>query len=391
MRGLRRLKIGPKLALGFSVMMLFMGAIGVAGYTSIRTLQRHLDDIFMVELPSMKAVIEMDRDLQQLVAAERTMINVNPTSEHFQHLLQTYESKLQQADARWQQYKALAHTAAEQATIAKYEQTREAWQELSRQVVEGRRADTRQGLRLALDLTLGAAKDKFEEMRTHMAELEAINVHLAKSAHTQAATTYRMILRVLVLITGGGLLAGVLLAWVIGRSITKPLTKMTEAAGKIAQGDINQDIVPQSGDETGMLAHAFRALIDYIQGIANAAEALGRGDLSVQVRARSEEDLLSKNFVRVIATLQRLIVETRGLVQASRAGQLTARSDATTFAGAYRELVQDVNDMLNAVGTPLQEAALTLERVATRDLQVRMQGAYEGEYARLALALNTAQ
>jgi methyl-accepting chemotaxis protein len=90
-----------------------------------------------------------------------------------------------------------------------------------------------------------------------------------------------------------------------------------------------------------------------------------------------------------IRTLQ-LIVETRRLVQASRAGDLTVRGEAVTFAGVYHELIEDVNNMLDAVGTPLQEATLALERVAARDLRARMHGAYEGEHARLARALNTA-
>jgi methyl-accepting chemotaxis protein len=46
--------------------------------------------------------------------------------------------------------------------------------------------------------------------------------------------------------------------------------------------------------------------------------------------------------------------------------------------------------MLDAVGMPLQEQRWRSSGWLQRDLQGRMHGAYEGEYARLARALNTA-
>ncbi|MBU0647979.1 arginine--tRNA ligase, partial [Patescibacteria group bacterium] len=52
----------------------------------------------------------------------------------------------------------------EKALIPKFEKARDEWKVVSRKVVDGRLADTREGRREALDLSLGVAKKKFEDL-----------------------------------------------------------------------------------------------------------------------------------------------------------------------------------------------------------------------------------
>jgi methyl-accepting chemotaxis protein len=78
------------------------------------------------------------------------------------------------------------------------------------------------------------------------------------------------------------------------------------------------------------------------------------------------------------------------MVTAAKAGQLDRRGNASTFQGAYGELVQGLNETLDAMATPLTEATATLERVAARDLRVRIQGDYQGAFASIKRTLNTA-
>ena len=94
MRWFRDRKVGTKLGFGFFVMVLFMGIIGFTGYKSISNIARNLNDIFQVRLPSINYVLKADRDLSQLLVAERSMIFANTTSEVFQELVKDYEKNL---------------------------------------------------------------------------------------------------------------------------------------------------------------------------------------------------------------------------------------------------------------------------------------------------------
>jgi methyl-accepting chemotaxis protein len=56
----------------------------------------------------------------------------------------------------------------------------------------------------------------------------------------------------------------------------------------------------------------------------------------------------------------------------------------------YRDLLSATNDLLDSVHAPIGEAAAVLKKVAARDMTARMTGDYEGEYATIKVALNTA-
>ncbi len=177
---------------------------------------------------------------------------------------------------------------------------------------------------------------------------------------------------------------------IITRNITAPLGQMTHVAERIADGDINHDISYRSGDEIGMLADSYRKLIDYIRNIAAVAQALGEGDLHISIEKRSERDVLAKSFIQAIQSLQDLIDEIRELADAAREGVLGRRGSTDRFKGAYGELVYGINSMLDAIVAPIDEAAAVLDRVAERDLRVRVEGEYRGGHARVRNALNTA-
>jgi methyl-accepting chemotaxis protein len=187
-----------------------------------------------------------------------------------------------------------------------------------------------------------------------------------------------------------GLIAAAAVAFFITRAITVPLGAMAAAARKIAAGEVNQNVEHRSSDETGDLAQAFRECIEYIKGIASAADVLSHGDLTARVVAKSERDVLSQNFMRLIDCIKGVIAEVDRLVKAANEGQLQTRADAARFHGAYRELVAGMNGMMDAMVAPINEASDVLEKVAAQDLSVRMQGNYRGDFAKIKESLNTA-
>ncbi len=246
----KKMKVGSKLILGFTLMIVVTACLGLVGYRSATVINNGLHDIFSQRLPSIDYLIEADRDLQQALVAERSMIFADVKSDTFKGLVADYEENLEQADERWDKYKALAATPEEKAIISRYEQQRAEWKELSRRVVDGRLEDTRQGRSLALDLTLGEAKDKFEEMRGFIDQLTELNLKMADKAEQGAAKTYRSTTGLLLSIFGGALLLGIFLMWAIGRGVTRPLKSviqgLTGASDQVASASSQVSSASQS-------------------------------------------------------------------------------------------------------------------------------------------------
>lgn len=96
------------------------------------------------------------------------------------------------------------------------------------------------------------------------------------------------------------------LGMLIARSITRPMREITVAATHIAQGNVEQQVCYQGNDEMGALAAAFRELIQYFRTIASVADAISHGNLTVQLQARSSQDILSQSFIRMMRTLRQM-------------------------------------------------------------------------------------
>ncbi len=174
------------------------------------------------------------------------------------------------------------------------------------------------------------------------------------------------------------------------RDVVGVVAQMSQAAAAIAEGRVDQRVEHTSRDELGQLADAFRGMIDYIAGIAQAADRLAAGDMSSEVTERSAEDVLSRNMNRATVALRAIVGEARALIEAAQQGDLGRRGHPENFNGAYAELIAGINDMLDALGQPMDEARVALEQLAAKDLRARMTGNYRGDHAKVRTALNSA-
>ncbi len=233
-------------------------------------------------------------------------------------------------------------------------------------------------------------KTKYAELAKKLAaqtKQNEIAIEAAFNSANSLESTARWVTTLILVVSlvGLGLMAVGTLKNVIGA-----LQSLSVAATEISRGRIEQTIDIQSKDEIGTLAEAFRGLVEYIGGIAHAADRLAAGDLSTKVTPRSDFDVLSRNVNRASGTLESIVGEARTLIDAAQLGDLNKRGDPSKFQGAYAELIAGTNAMLDAVVEPIKESQDVLTRVANKDLTARVEGIYHGEHAITKESLNSA-
>jgi methyl-accepting chemotaxis protein len=180
------------------------------------------------------------------------------------------------------------------------------------------------------------------------------------------------------------LLAIAITLW-LARSIILPLRDMTDAAERIAEGDLAVEVQADSEDELGRLANSFKRSVAYLNEMANAAEQVADGDLSVTVTPRSERDVLGGAFQRMRARL------------ASTIEDIARNSDSvgsasTEMAESSQQAGMAVGEIANAVGSVAEGAesqVRSLERA--RGVTAQMAAASEASAADAQETANAAR
>jgi methyl-accepting chemotaxis protein len=415
MKWFKNLKINQKLMIGFGLVLLFMGGVGLTGYQSIFKIEKNLNVIFSVRLPSTDLLLQIDRDLQQLLVAERSMIFANAKSDTFKQLLNDYEQNLKQAHDRWEKYKKLPVSAEERQLIETYDKTHAEWIEVSRKVVEGRVGDTRQGRRLSLDLTLGEAMQKFEAMRDNIDQLTEVNHKIAASENKAAAATSKNAMFSLALIISLGAGAGILLAVFISRAITQPVNAAVAGLKDIAhgEGDLTKRLEITSEDEVGDLARWFNTFIEKLQAIIKEmgdsvgtlstsstelsaiSEQMGHSITNVSEKSQTVStaaEEMTANMTNVAASMEQTSTNTTlvassaeemsatiGEIAQSAENARSVSDDAANKASSASGNMDKLGGAANAIGKVIETITEISEQVNLLALNATIEAARAGE------------
>ncbi|OPY31802.1 MAG: Sensory rhodopsin II transducer [Methanomassiliicoccales archaeon PtaU1.Bin124] len=95
-----------------------------------------------------------------------------------------------------------------------------------------------------------------------------------------------------------------------------------------------------------------------------------------------------KNLDIVVQSIGKLIADAKMLSDAAVAGELETRADITQHKGKYAEVVQGVNDTLDAVIGPINEAMRVADAYAGGDMTARVEIETKGDFTKFASSLD---
>ena len=89
------------------------------------------------------------------------------------------------------------------------------------------------------------------------------------------------------------------------------------------------------------------------------------------------------------APINMMIEKVKDLASSAAAGQLDARADADLFAGMYRPVIEGLNEMLDAIVSPLNMAAEYIDRIGKGDIPGNITEEYQGDFNGIKNSLNS--
>jgi methyl-accepting chemotaxis protein len=185
---------------------------------------------------------------------------------------------------------------------------------------------------------------------------------LAKRSGEEKDRAHRTVLTITLGCLISFVLLGVVGVW-LTRNIVGPLREVSAAAQKIALGDLSVRLISNGRrDEVGDLAKTFAEMTDSLGQMARVAGQISAGDLTVEVKPKSDKDILGKAFASMRESLRRVTREIQESISvlASSAQQIVATT--TQVASAATETATAVSETTTTVEEVKQTAQLSSQK-----------------------------
>jgi len=129
-----------------------------------------------------------------------------------------------------------------------------------------------------------------------------------------------------------------------------------------------------------------------VERLRSALAGLASGDLMrIDQPFASDLEGAREDFNQVVDQLERFILQTADVVQATRAGHLSHQVSPDGLDGAFADLIGLLGELLCAVKEPIDAILEQVERLSAGDFSGQAPTDFEGDFGRLCQAYNTAQ
>jgi methyl-accepting chemotaxis protein len=224
----------------------------------------------------------------------------------------------------------------------------------------------------ASELLRGRGEEIIASSKAPLFDLVAYNV---ASMKREKYETTEMYLTSRAVVLGGAVLAlalGILAAFWMGRIITRGLTRARDIAKQVSAGNPHVDCTSKSKDEIGLLIEEMGSMNSALSGMAQAADKIAGGDLTVEVAARSSDDQLGQSLQRMITKLREVLtgatINAEGVADGAQAMSATSDqlSQGSTEQAAAAEQASAAMEQMTANIRQSADNAAQTEGIATQ-------------------------
>lgn len=382
MKWFYKMKIAAKLLTGFILVALIAGIVGVVGIINLNDIDQDYTQMYEENTIPLKYMNRAAVAFQSM-RVNLFMVLANKSGfEEYTEKIKAYDKELNDNLA---EFEKLVATDAEQKEFDILMPMIERYLSLRNDFLNLALADRDDE---ALALTKGELGDLAPKITDAIDKIYDININEAARHSTNNKAKANQSEMLMIILIAAGMLMAIGFGLFISRIISKPVGKMVEVADKLAEGDINVNLKTDAMDEIGSLMKSFVKMMASIQEQAAIAGKIATGDLNLEIKPKSDKDILNIRLNEMLHTIKGLISEMVDLSKSATEGQLSVRGDIGKFNGDYRKIIKGVNDTLDAVIQPVNEATVVLEEIAKGNLTVGVNGEYKGDHAVIKNAIN---
>ncbi|MGG6315127.1 methyl-accepting chemotaxis protein [Stenotrophomonas geniculata] len=429
MNYLRNVRVAWRLGLGFGLLLLLVAAVVATGATATMVQKRAMEQVVEVGVAKVRLLSEMlDANNQMMVVRREMLIRQGEDRANDE---QRIAALVKRYETSWTAYQALPGDAEGKVIGEAIAAKRAIARPLNKQTSELMEQGDFSG---AVALTLGPVQEAANGWNKALADGVAFEEKESRDAAAEAIRLGERSLLQLLVLGGVALLVGIGASVMIGRSLTGPLARAVNLAERLSKGQLDQEFRLGGRDELTQLGEAMASVRQSVQAAIGAqlqmaeqheagairyrmdasafpgdfgrmvqatnhlveshvqvqllmAEVMQRyaiGDLSRDLpEYPGEKGTLTRTLAAVKQSLMAINAQIDELARAARAGDFSVRGDAAVFQYQFQAMVNHLNGMMASSQASIADVSDVLRAISHGNLTARMEGEYEGVFARM--------
>ncbi|HDS1599774.1 TPA: methyl-accepting chemotaxis protein [Stenotrophomonas maltophilia] len=435
MNYLRNVRVAWRLGLGFGLLLLLVAAVVATGATASVVQKRAMQQVVDVSVAKVRLLSQMlDANNQMMVVRREMLIRQGDDRGHDE---QRIADLVKRYEASWTAYQALPSDAEGKAIAETIAAKRAIARPLNKQTSELMEQGDYPG---AVALTLGPVQEAANGWNKALSDGVDFEEKEGREAAAEAIRLGERSLLQLLVLGGVALLVGIGASVMIGRSLTGPLARAVNLAERLSRGQLDQEFRLGGRDELTQLGEAMASVRQSVQAAIGAQLQMAEqheagairyrmdasafpGDFGRMVQATNslveshvqvellmaevmqryaigdlsrdlpdypgEKGTLTRTLAAVKQSLMAINAQIDALARAARAGDFSMRGDAAAFQFQFKAMVEHLNGMMASSQASIADVSDVLRAISHGDLTARMDGEYDGVFARMRDDANT--
>ena len=386
MKWFYNLKIGKKLILGYLLIAVIAGGIGIMGVVGIQKISAqdvylyekmamplgelvNITDAFQGILGNVQEVTQATTP-EEIDAAEKGILKQNST---FDANLKKFQTTLTSPEGI---------QIADETYVLK-----DQFDLMTTKIIElVRQGNQPEAILMAKSPEFKKIQTTIQSNYQKMLELKLVIVKDTAKGNAAIASTSTILTLVLLVI---GVVASLLLGLFMASTITKPVAKINHMIKEMSLGHLGMRLNIETKDEIGEMATAMDDFAEDLQHVViGTMHQIADGNLSADIEPKDEQDEITPALTQTIETIRNLIDEATMLSQAAVAGNLEVRGNTDGFKGGFKEILVGFNHTLDAMVGPLNVAADCVNKIGKGIIPQKISQTYYGDFNTFKNSIN---
>ncbi len=428
---MKNLKIKTKLSIGFGITLLVVIVLSLMSYLNATSLNTVITQFSTKTVPNNAYLWQTRRQMQ---AVQKELL-LAISSNNSKVTVDAIERCNQERAALSEAIKNFKNNSrVDPSYMDRFEKVLTSVAKYREQIYELAKHNTDEGREKALDVFISFYKPEFDKAVEILDEVTIAQQKLTDNQNAIAKAAYQNTILTIVISLVIALIVIATLTTVITKAITNPIKQIEMAAENMSKGNLRVNISYQSKDEIGMLARSFITLRDIIflliekintmsdeiekgdieaiipenefngeyknvaKAINNAVGGIvkdmltimsgfskfGEGEFSAELpKFPGKKVIANQYFNELKSNLSSVNKDVNSLITAAIDGRLDTRADASKYNGDWKVLIQGLNNLLQAVNTPINEANQVLSQLSKGDFNVTINKNHKGSFAEM--------